>query len=279
MRKAGYLLVAALAATACKNARESDQTSAQPSAAKQVEQAQEQSKEAFDRAKEAQEKAIDEQQDVDKSLEDVNEKRQELAEAEAKAQREQQESQAAQQAAQNEAQSANQQAQAAQSRATQLQQSQVQQQAQMQQETHESQAREAAEAQRRTTTTTPQATTPTPESSTTTTTTTTKPDPWANAAPNNATDQSDQSSKSFEAAAPSGTQSLAHGALDQASSDEIVIHREGSEALRVKIDAQTKVERNGAAASVSDLTKGEQVTVTYRLDGNQPVAESVHIVQ
>ena len=58
-----------------------------------------------------------------------------------------------------------------------------------------------------------------------------------------------------------------------------MVHREGSEALRVKLDAQTKVERNGAAANISELSKGEQVTVTYRLDGNQPVAESVHIVQ
>ena len=70
-------------------------------------------------------------------------------------------------------------------------------------------------------------------------------------------------------------------ALDQASANEIVIHREGTESLHVKLDSNTKIERNGAAANITDLAKGEQVTVTYRLDAssNQPVAESVHIVQ
>jgi hypothetical protein len=248
MRKTGLLLAAVLAiTTACKSSREGDQKTP----AKQVEQAQNESKEAYDRAKEAQEKAIDEQKDVDKSLEDVNKKRQELTEAQAKAEKQQQESQQAQATAQQEGQAANEQAQAAQARATQQQQTQVEQQTQRQQAQAQEQQRQAQARESSQTRTTPPPARP-----------------------------ADSSQPAMpESAAPTGTRSLAHGALDQVSSDEIVIHREGTEALHLKLDANTRIERDTGAATASDLTKGTNVTATYRVEGGQPVAESVHIVQ
>nr|HEX4314313.1 hypothetical protein [Kofleriaceae bacterium] len=65
------------------------------------------------------------------------------------------------------------------------------------------------------------------------------------------------------------------GRVQAASDDSIVIRRDGARDLTLQIDAKTATTQDGAEIAARDLTPGAQVTVSYRLVGDQPIADIV----
>ena len=47
--------------------------------------------------------------------------------------------------------------------------------------------------------------------------------------------------------------------------------------VKAKLSPDTQITRNGDAASLSDIKAGDHVTVTYKMDHNQPIATSIDI--
>lgn len=277
----------ALCGAGCKRTASTDSA---PTAAKQVEQAQQESKDAYDRAKQAQDKALDEQKQATKAQDAVNDKRQELAEAEAKAAKETQESQAAQAQAQQEGQAAQQQAQSAQQRAAQLEQQQVaeQQQSTPQTEPATGQARTADTHQVQTRSAPSQqqpasdfswlkpgtwnsapsgeatdSNAPAASTTTTSTDTTTTTDPVTSAVENTAM---------ATVVKDAMTKSVSKSEIIITSSDDKSFHM-----VHAKLSPDTKVTRDGEAASINDIQAGDRVTVTYKMDHAQPVATKIEI--
>jgi hypothetical protein len=78
------------------------------------------------------------------------------------------------------------------------------------------------------------------------------------------------------AAQPAAGTQTTSGTVREAHPDRIILDSEGK-ALTVKIDPSTAVMASGAQRSMKDLYAGSQVNVTYRMDGNQPMATRIDI--
>jgi colicin import membrane protein len=270
------LAATALCGSACKRTSTEDST---VSASKQVEEAQRESKEAYDRAKESQDDAIDEQREATRAQDKVNEKRQELAEAEAKAAREAEESQTAQAKAQQEGEAAQAQAQAAQQRASHLQQQQVQ----------ESQATAGAgsyaPAQARTADT-HQMQTRSAQSreSDTRDYSWIKPLSW-NSAPTGVAPEASADTKTDEVTSmvqsTAAATVLDNALLSSVSATDISVTTEdsaGFHMINAKLSADTRIVKDGHAATLADIKQGDHVKVSYHMDNAQPIADSIEIL-
>jgi flagellar biosynthesis GTPase FlhF len=268
--------VTALCGYGCRRTASEDSS---VSASRQVEEAQQQSKDAYDRAKKAQDKAIDEQREATRAQETVNEKRDELAEAEAKADHEQQESVAAQAEAQRQGEAAQQEAQSAQQRAARLQQqAQTQEPAAGAGSYSTAQARTADGHQMQTRSAQSHDTrgdyswlTAGAWNSAPTTAAPSEPAPTA-------TNGIDEVTHTVQSAAASTfvdnvlLEPLTNNELTISSSDDTSLH-----VLNAKVDADTKITKDGKDATFSDIVDGDHAKVTYRMDHNQPIAESIDI--
>lgn len=73
-----------------------------------------------------------------------------------------------------------------------------------------------------------------------------------------------------------GAPTSAKGTVQTSSADELVIDRENAPSLRLKVvDHETTITNHGEAMAPQDLTPGTAVTVTYRIERDQPVAQMV----
>lgn len=74
----------------------------------------------------------------------------------------------------------------------------------------------------------------------------------------------------------SGSISTTRGTIDSTANGELVMTRGNAPELRLKIDPQqTTVLQNGQPVDLSDLRPGTPVTVSYRLERDQPIAETI----
>ena len=73
-----------------------------------------------------------------------------------------------------------------------------------------------------------------------------------------------------------GAPTSAKGTVQTSSADEVVIDRENAPSLRLKVlDHQTTITTNGQTIAPRDLLPGTAVTVTYRIERDQPVAQMI----
>ncbi len=73
-----------------------------------------------------------------------------------------------------------------------------------------------------------------------------------------------------------GSTSSTEGTVQRVSSHEIVIARENAPSLAVQVDPRnTTVLHEGRKTDVKDLAPGTPVIVTYRMERDQPVAETI----
>jgi hypothetical protein len=74
----------------------------------------------------------------------------------------------------------------------------------------------------------------------------------------------------------SGATASAVGTVQRSVDDELVIDRENAPSLRLKlIDHDTIIMMNGETAAPAELMPGMAVTVTYRIERDQPVAQRI----
>ena len=74
----------------------------------------------------------------------------------------------------------------------------------------------------------------------------------------------------------SGALTSATGMVQRSSADELVIDRENAPSLRLKVlDHETTITSSGQTVAPQDLLPGTAVTVTYRIERDQPVAQSI----
>ncbi|MDB4955337.1 MAG: putative lipoprotein [Myxococcales bacterium] len=79
---------------------------------------------------------------------------------------------------------------------------------------------------------------------------------------------------------PSGAPIVARGKIQSATADEIVIQRDNAPELHVKIDPQqTTIVTDGKPGSMSDIGTGTNVSVSYRMNRDQAVADRVETTQ
>ncbi|MGE5184125.1 MAG: hypothetical protein ACM31C_18775 [Acidobacteriota bacterium] len=73
-----------------------------------------------------------------------------------------------------------------------------------------------------------------------------------------------------------GATSSTEGTVQRVSGNELVISRQNAPSLAVQLDPQsTTVTQDGRKAKAQDLSPGTPVIVTYRMERDQPIAESV----
>lgn len=73
-----------------------------------------------------------------------------------------------------------------------------------------------------------------------------------------------------------GAPTSATGTVQTSSADELVIDRENAPSLRLKVlDHETTVTNNGQTIAPQELAPGTAVTVTYRIERDQPVAQMI----
>jgi hypothetical protein len=65
------------------------------------------------------------------------------------------------------------------------------------------------------------------------------------------------------------------GTIERAGQDELVIERDNAPALRLRIDAQTTVSEHGQPAQLDSLKQGTPVNVSYRMERDQPIAQTI----
>jgi hypothetical protein len=261
------LAVTVLSASGCRRTTTDDS-----SVSASVEEAQKESKEAYDRAKEAQDDAIDEQREATRAQDNVNERRQELAEAEAKAARELEESQAAQAQAQREGEVAQQQAQEAQARASQLQQQQFSE--------HQAGAGSYSTAQARTSE--PRQRQTRSAQSRDSSFSWVRPGAW-NSAPRTTEPASDEPTDEVTrmVQATAAATVIDEAILQSVTNEEIVVTSSdatGFHMVNAKVTSETRVVKDGHAATLGDIKQGDHVKVSYHMENTKPVADSVEIL-
>jgi hypothetical protein len=65
------------------------------------------------------------------------------------------------------------------------------------------------------------------------------------------------------------------GTVDTIADGELVITRSNAPALRLKIDPQVTVSQNGQSVALSELHQGAVVTVSYRVERDQPIVQMI----
>ena len=74
----------------------------------------------------------------------------------------------------------------------------------------------------------------------------------------------------------SGATTSTKGTVQRSVDDELVIDRENAPSLRLKVlDPETIITMNGQTAAPAELLPGMAVTVTYRIERDQPVAQMI----
>ena len=74
----------------------------------------------------------------------------------------------------------------------------------------------------------------------------------------------------------SGATASATGTVQRSVDDELVIDRDNAPSLRLKVlDPDTVITMNGRTAVAADLLPGMPVTVSYRIERDQPVAQVI----
>lgn len=74
----------------------------------------------------------------------------------------------------------------------------------------------------------------------------------------------------------SGAIATTRGTIDRTANGELIITRNNAPELRLKIDPrQTSVLQNGQTVELGDLPHGTPVTVSYRLERDQPIAQMI----
>jgi hypothetical protein len=69
----------------------------------------------------------------------------------------------------------------------------------------------------------------------------------------------------------------ATGTVEEVRADQVVVSRQGSPALRLKLTNDVPVQSGDQAGSLDDLKVGAPVRVQYHLEANQPVVERIDI--
>jgi hypothetical protein len=69
----------------------------------------------------------------------------------------------------------------------------------------------------------------------------------------------------------------AQGTVQQSSGDVVVVQRQGEPDLSLRIDQQTQVLKNGEPVTTTELQNGNIVSVQYRADRDQAIAERIEI--
>lgn len=73
-----------------------------------------------------------------------------------------------------------------------------------------------------------------------------------------------------------GTTISAKGTVQRSSSGELVIDRDNAPSLRLKVlNPETTITRNGQTSDTEQLLPGMAVTVTYRIERDQPIAQLI----
>jgi hypothetical protein len=73
-----------------------------------------------------------------------------------------------------------------------------------------------------------------------------------------------------------GASTSAKGTVQTSSANELVIDRDNAPSLRLKVvDHETTITNDGQAMTPQDLLPGTPVTVTYRIERDQPVAQMI----
>jgi len=73
-----------------------------------------------------------------------------------------------------------------------------------------------------------------------------------------------------------GSIATTRGTIEMTSNGELVVARENAPELRLKIDPQqTTVRQHGQVVELSALGHGTPVTVSYRLERDQPIAQTI----
>lgn len=68
----------------------------------------------------------------------------------------------------------------------------------------------------------------------------------------------------------------AEGTIEEATSDHVIVRREGQPDLRLEVDPQqTEVLLDGQESSPAQLSEGTRVKVSYRTEADQPVAQRI----
>lgn len=101
----------------------------------------------------------------------------------------------------------------------------------------------------------------------------------ASAEANETNEPSDEITRSVETnamltvAKDAMTKSVSKSEIVVTSGDQTSFHM-----VRAKLAPDTKITRNGEAASINDIKQGDHVTVVYKMENSQPVATSIEIL-
>jgi hypothetical protein len=68
---------------------------------------------------------------------------------------------------------------------------------------------------------------------------------------------------------------MTSGTIESVGQDELVLQRDNAPSLRLKIDPQTTILLHGQPAQLDSLGHGSHVAVSYRMERDQPIAQTI----